>query len=544
MSRSSMEETIHETKGIPNISSLPTPITGKNETPPDQGYAWAVALGGIFVMTVIFGCSNGFGVFQEHYLNVMFASESALKISWISTTSFVVTSFLGPFVGPLVRTIGSRPTSLLSCALCTGGLIGASFAKSIGTLVLTRGFIFGIGASIGINTSIVMISLWFQKHRPLVLATGMSLGGFGAIIIVLVVRRSIDAWGLDWSFRLLALIAFVGLFYGAIVFKTRTTYNLTKKIIDFKLLKQPLALTIVFNAFFNVVGWLTVSIYFSSVLVQLGKSQTTANNALLILSACTGLGRFFSTFFAKSIGINTALLLTNSICAIATFALWLPLKNYAVYIVFVVIFGLFYGFFFSLSPMLIASNYSPTQISQLNGLVYLFGGMGCLIWVPSLGRMIDSIGHPFNKLFEYPIFVPELTTAFNFFNFLPKFNYRRKNKESRGKSNTDSWMDLQMRHPDIKLGLQDIGKIRMECYWTAQRLAKAGLIPKMYIERCPFCNKNTPEAIKRTLIECFRWNSIRHETTIFNIPRLYRTVTIDQSTNNQVLNQGTATRHT
>ncbi|PVV01087.1 hypothetical protein BB560_004509, partial [Smittium megazygosporum] len=59
----------------------------------------------------------------------------------------------------------------------------------------------------------------------------------------------------------------------------------------------------------------------------------------------------------------------------------------------------------------------------------------------------------------------------------------------------------------------------------------------MYIERCPFCNKNTPETIKHMLIECFRWNSIRHETIIFNIPRLYRTVTIDQSTNNQALNQ-------
>ncbi|PVV02209.1 hypothetical protein BB560_003337 [Smittium megazygosporum] len=60
----------------------------------------------------------------------------------------------------------------------------------------------------------------------------------------------------------------------------------------------------------------------------------------------------------------------------------------------------------------------------------------------------------------------------------------------------------------------------------------------MYIKRCSFCNKNTPETIEHMLIECFRWNSIRHETTIFNIPRLYRTVTIDQSTNNQALNQG------
>ncbi|PVU99401.1 hypothetical protein BB560_005506 [Smittium megazygosporum] len=67
--------------------------------------------------------------------------------------------------------------------------------------------------------------------------------------------------------------------------------------------------------------------------------------------------------------------------------------------------------------------------------------------------------------------------------------------------NTGSWMDLQMRHPDIKLGLQDIGKIRMGCYWTAQRLAKAGLIPKMYIERCPFCNKKILEASKGTKYE-------------------------------------------
>ncbi|PVV02461.1 hypothetical protein BB560_003086, partial [Smittium megazygosporum] len=60
----------------------------------------------------------------------------------------------------------------------------------------------------------------------------------------------------------------------------------------------------------------------------------------------------------------------------------------------------------------------------------------------------------------------------------------------------------------------------------------------MYIERCPFCNKNTPETIEHMLIECFRRNSIRHETTVFNISRLYRTVTIDQSTNNQDLNEG------
>ncbi|PVU99547.1 hypothetical protein BB560_005482, partial [Smittium megazygosporum] len=490
------EGSLKDTESASKHQGLPMFTSENNETPPDQGYAWAVGLGGIVVMTVIFGCSNGFGVFQEYYLDVMFSSESAFKISWISTITFVVSFGFGPFVGPLVRLIGLRPTSLLSCVLCTGGLIGASFAKSIGMLVLTQAFIFGIGAAIGINTSLVMISLWFQKYRPLILATAMSFGGLGAIVVIVVVRKSIEAWGLDWSFRLLAIIAFVGLFYGFLVFKPRTTYEPSKKIIDFRLLKYPLTLTIVFNAFFNVIGWLVVSIYFSSVLVQIGKSHTTANNALLILSAATGVGRFVASFFAKAVGINNTLLLTNSICAIATFALWLPFKNYAIYLVFVVIFGFFYGFFFSLAPMLIASNYSPTQISQLNGLVYLFNGMGCLIWVPSLGKMLDSIGHRT----DYTSLIISCGVSY----------------------------------------IIIIVILLIQRFYVARRYPEplTSSRKKEILKRCPFCNKNTPETIEHMLIECFRWNSIRHETTIFNIPRLYRTVTIDQSTDNQALNQG------
>ncbi|PVU86607.1 hypothetical protein BB560_006641 [Smittium megazygosporum] len=116
---------------------------------------------------------------------------------------------------------------------------------------------------------------------------------------------------------------------------------------------------------------------------------------------------------------------------------------------------------------------------------------------------------------------PVLDAIYAMLSFIEKHYFKPKKPiqvKEHGMRNTGSWMDLQMRHPDIKLGLQGIGKIRMGCYWTAQRLAKAGLIPKMYIERCPFCNKNTPETIEHMLIECFRWNSIRHETTIFNIP--------------------------
>ncbi|PVU90399.1 hypothetical protein BB561_004904 [Smittium simulii] len=74
--------------------------------------------------------------------------------------------------------------------------------------------------------------------------------------------------------------------------------------------------------------------------------------------------------------------------------------------------------------------------------------------------------------------------------------------------NSSNWICLQLLYPELRIGLNMIGKIRTGSYWTTERLAKSQLIAKLYREKCPCCNANVPENIEHILLGCSRWAAI------------------------------------
>ncbi|PVU86387.1 hypothetical protein BB561_006722, partial [Smittium simulii] len=100
--------------------------------------------------------------------------------------------------------------------------------------------------------------------------------------------------------------------------------------------------------------------------------------------------------------------------------------------------------------------------------------------------------------------------------------------------NSSNWISLQLLYPELRIGLNIIGKIRTGAYWTTERLAKSHLISKIYREKCPCCNVNVPENIEHILIDCKRWAAVRSETIGQFIPRLFR---ICNDNNNEPLTQ-------
>ncbi|PVU90352.1 hypothetical protein BB561_004905, partial [Smittium simulii] len=99
---------------------------------------------------------------------------------------------------------------------------------------------------------------------------------------------------------------------------------------------------------------------------------------------------------------------------------------------------------------------------------------------------------------------------------------------------TSNWISLQLLYPELRIGLNIIGKIRSGAYWTTERLAKSHLISKIYRKKCPCCNVNVPENIEHILIDCKRWAAIRSEKIGQFIPRLFR---ICNDNNNEPLTQ-------
>ncbi|PVU86750.1 hypothetical protein BB561_006571 [Smittium simulii] len=83
--------------------------------------------------------------------------------------------------------------------------------------------------------------------------------------------------------------------------------------------------------------------------------------------------------------------------------------------------------------------------------------------------------------------------------------------------NSSKWISLHLLYPELRIGLQTIGKIRAGSYWTTERRAKSQLIAKMYREKCPCCNANVPETIEPILIDCYCWTTIGSKKSLLQL---------------------------
>ncbi|PVU88945.1 hypothetical protein BB559_005321 [Furculomyces boomerangus] len=361
--------------------------------PLDTGYAWLVMASGILNFLVLFGNFNAFGVFQEYYLNTVFKNNTAASISWISTISFTFTLSGGIMAGPIMSYLGVRKTALLGSILSSLGILLASFSKTIPMLVLTQGLIYGIGASIIINICLVMPAIWFQKYRHIAISLIAGGGGYGSLILTPTIAKTLKSYGIAWSFRVLFILNVVSTGLGVFVFKENGDFKPLRRVIDLKLLKNRLTLLFCLGGFVIELGYAIPALYFAASVREIGESRQTSSNMLLIFSATSGTGRVLGGFLSKKFGANTTLIFTVFATGILVFALWLPTKIFTMYIVFIVLYGFTCPLYFSLTSLVISNVYKKEEVSQVNGLVYIFYGISSILGIPLYGVLLDKAGN-------------------------------------------------------------------------------------------------------------------------------------------------------
>ncbi|OMJ13530.1 putative transporter MCH2 [Smittium culicis] len=378
------------------LYEVSSPNPEDDESGLDSSYSYLVLFASFINFIVIFGCLNAFGIFQEYYLNTQFADKSASSIAWISTIAFTVPLSGGIFASPLISRIGIRRTFATGSIIATLGLALASFStKSIALLTLTQGLVFGFGGSLIINGSILMPSLWFKKRRSLAIGIVSSGSGFGGMVMGPIIETTLRKVGIEWSLRILCFITLASTLTASIVLKPRASGFKTssKKILNFSLLKKPYTLFLCSTGIFAELGYVVISLYFTSSVVGIGQSRSTASSTILAYSAASGITRLASGYYAKWFGPNTTLIFAMIASSILTFSMWLPSKSFPVYYAYFVLSGLLCTLFFPLSPVMIANNYDVGEVSQVNGIVYLFYGATALVGNPLLGLMFDKIGN-------------------------------------------------------------------------------------------------------------------------------------------------------
>ncbi|PVU91865.1 hypothetical protein BB561_004165 [Smittium simulii] len=262
----------------------------------DKGYAWVIMIACFFNLGFSLGAVNAIGVFQTHYLKVMFATVPAEIIAWISTTSVTITLSCGILSNMIASRLGIRNTAILASLIGSTGLLLASFSTKVWQLVLTQGVIFGFGSSILINISFSVPPQWFDKHKSFAMGLIASGGGFGALILIPIITKMLEVSSFAWSIRVLLIV--YGLITGisSFLIKPRIPNTGTTLVFDYKVLADPIIVWLSLIGFFIQIGTSVAILYFPASIIDLGYNTTLATNLIMVFSVFSASSRLISGY--------------------------------------------------------------------------------------------------------------------------------------------------------------------------------------------------------------------------------------------------------
>ncbi|WP_202077743.1 OFA family MFS transporter [Caldalkalibacillus salinus] len=143
---------------------------------------WLIALSAIAIHLSI-GSIYAYSVYKQPFSETY--GWNATDVAFSFTIAIFFLGLSTAIFGRFVEKRGPRISAFLAAILFSGGMIGAGFALSMGSLYgfyLMFGVIGGIGLGIGYISPVSTLIKWFPDRRGL--ATGMAVFGFGAGALV------------------------------------------------------------------------------------------------------------------------------------------------------------------------------------------------------------------------------------------------------------------------------------------------------------------------------------------------------------------------
>ena len=120
------------------------------------------------------------------YCPIMYIISSPYVLvdaAWIGSVQIAMMFLLAPFASVVEDMIGLRGTALFGAAIATTGTFVSSYVVTVDMLILTYGFIVGIGYSFIHTPSSVILGHYFERH--LGLANGIVQAGSSLAVITL-----------------------------------------------------------------------------------------------------------------------------------------------------------------------------------------------------------------------------------------------------------------------------------------------------------------------------------------------------------------------
>ncbi|MGB9742626.1 MAG: L-lactate MFS transporter [candidate division WOR-3 bacterium] len=352
---------------------------------------WLIVVGALLIQLCL-GAIYAWSVFRkplETELSIT-STQASLPFSFV-LIFFALATVVG---GRLQDRFGPRIVAIIGGVLLALGMILASFARNITTLVIAYGVISGIGIGFAYVCPISAGVKWFPDKRGLI--TGLAVAGFGAgaLIVGPLARAMIDSIGAFTTFRYLGIAYFVLILVGALILRNPpagykpanwnppqpATSTVRTDFSASQMLSTVQFWLIWLTYFAGCAAGLMIIGQTSPIAQELARfSKETAALGVSVLAVFNALGRIFWGRISDSIGRTRALFLMFLINALAILGYFLIPSAPFVFWIAIALVGSSFGGYLAIYPAVTADFYG-TKNSGINyGLVFTAYGVGGLL---------------------------------------------------------------------------------------------------------------------------------------------------------------------
>ncbi|KAI1035707.1 hypothetical protein LB504_005704 [Fusarium proliferatum] len=341
-------------KGTPRQPDLETQeISPTSEKAPDGGYGWIVTTSVAIVNGHSWGINAAYSVFLAHFVEEnTFPGTTPLIYAIAGSLSVGVMMLISPFATIMARELGTRPTMLIGAIIQSGAL-------------------FGIGMGLLFLPSYGIISQWFTRRRALANGIAIAGAGLGGLTYSLATGAIIRNMGLEWAYRILAIVSVVANITCTLLIRTRYNAQATRLALDTTLLRRPEYLLVLSYGAFSMLGYFVLIFTLANYANVIGLSSSQASMIPAFFMFGQAIGRPCIGWLSDRFGRINLTFIMSFITGILTFAIWINAMSFGVLLTFALVGGLSAGVFWvNISPVLV----------EVMGLENLASALSCL-WV-------------------------------------------------------------------------------------------------------------------------------------------------------------------
>ena len=368
------------------------PAAVADDPSPEPPRAWRMVWACFTALAVIFGVAYSFAAYFESF-SVDFGAPRA-DVALVFGLCGLIYFVGGAGAGLLADRHGPRLVCSAGMLCIAAGLLGTSFAPSIGAVYAAYGLGIGVGIALVYTPSIACVQPWFTRRRGL--AAGIASAGIGAgtVVVPLLAASMIVAWGWRGALQGLAL--------GVLLLGVAATWQLQRapaataragQAVAGLTLRQALA-SRDFRWLYAVtlLGGPVMFIPFAHVSAaarDLGVADAQAVGLVGLIGVGSLVGRFAIGALADRLGRPLTLALTIASMGLS-YLLWWAASGYTAMALFALWMGLSYGGIVSLLPALCMDLFGARAVSAILGTLYTGAALGNLLGPWLAGAVFDA----------------------------------------------------------------------------------------------------------------------------------------------------------